>query len=50
MSIGDIKTFNYLYNGLELEVQALDLGQVDGVMQTQFTVKTVTGYADVNAI
>jgi hypothetical protein len=46
MSVGSLKTFNYVYNGLVLEVTAEDLG----CGQTSFTVKCLDGYADINAL
>jgi hypothetical protein len=46
MTVGSFKTFNYVYQGLVLEVTAEDLGGG----QTSFTVKCLEGYADINAL
>jgi hypothetical protein len=46
MAIGDIKTFTITYAGLELEINAIDLGGG----QTTFSVTCVSGYADINAL
>jgi hypothetical protein len=46
MTEGSFKTFNYVYEGLELEVTAEDLGGG----RTSFTVKCLAGYADINAL
>jgi Calx-beta domain len=46
MSVGQIKQFQYTYNGLTLVVDAIDLGP-NG---TQFVVHCEDGHADINAI
>ncbi|KRE03774.1 hypothetical protein ASE61_09075 [Bosea sp. Root670] len=46
MSAGDIKTYNIVYPGLELEINVIDIGGG----QVRFEIKCVTGSADVNAI
>lgn len=46
MAIGDIKTYNYVYTGLELQVDAIDLGS----SQTKLVIKCISGSADVNAL
>jgi hypothetical protein len=46
MALGDIKTFDIVYNGLVLQVDAVDNG--DGTVQ--IVIKCITGHADINAI
>lgn len=46
MALGDIKTFDIVYDGLILQVDAIDMG--DGT--TQFVVRCIDGFADINAI
>lgn len=46
MALGDIKTFDYTYEGLTLRIVALDRG--DGT--TDFQITCVSGYADINAL
>ena len=46
MAIGDIKTYDIVYAGLVLQVNAIDLG--DGT--TTFEIKCISGSADINAI
>src|SRR5690606_2295493 len=46
MAIGDIKTFDIVYDGLILQVDAIDNG--DGT--TQFVVRCTLGSADINAL
>lgn len=45
MALGDIKTFDIVYAGLTLRVNAIDLGGT-----TTFEVKCLSGSADVNAL
>ncbi len=46
MSIGDIKTFDIIQDGLVLQVFAIDMGGG----QVKFDIKCVSGFADINAI
>jgi hypothetical protein len=46
MAIGDIKTFDIVYEGLTLQINAIDLGGG----QTEFSVKCLLGSADINAL
>ena len=46
MAIGDIKTFDFVYNGLVLQINAIDLGGG----KTTFEITCLTGYADINAL
>jgi hypothetical protein len=46
MAIGDIKTFDIVYAGLTLQINAIDLGGG----QTTFSIKCVSGFADINAL
>ncbi|MFC3206377.1 Ig-like domain-containing protein [Aquamicrobium soli] len=46
MAIGDIKTFDFVYSGLSLQINAIDMG--DG--QVRFEVTCLQGYADINAL
>jgi hypothetical protein len=46
MATGDIKTFDFIYNGLTLQIIAIDLG--DG--KTTFEIKCLDGAADINAL
>jgi Calx-beta domain len=46
MAIGDIKTFEIVYTGLTLKINAIDLGGG----QTTFEVICVSGSADINAL
>src|SRR5262245_39261988 len=46
MAIGDIKTFDIVYDGLVLQINAIDLGGG----QTTFQVKCLSGSADINAL
>ncbi len=48
--IGSTKTFSYVYNGLTLEIVATDLGIVDGKASTSFSIKSLVGSADINAL
>jgi hypothetical protein len=46
MAIGDIKTFDYVYSGLTLQINAIDMG--DGTVR--FEIVCVSGSADINAL
>jgi len=46
MAIGDIKTFDIVYAGLTLQVNVIDLGGG----QCEFSVKCISGFADINAV
>jgi Calx-beta domain len=46
MAIGDIKTYDFVYNGLTLQVNAIDLGSGT----TTFSITCLSGYADINAL
>lgn len=46
MATGDIKTFDYIYSGLTLQINAIDNG--DGT--TKFIVSCISGAADINAL
>ena len=46
MALGHIKTFDFVYSGLNLQINAIDMG--DG--QVRFEVTCLQGYADINAL
>jgi hypothetical protein len=46
MSVGDIKSYNIVYTGLELKINVIDIGNG----QARFEIKCITGSADINAI
>jgi hypothetical protein len=46
MAIGDIKTFDIVYSGLTLQINAIDLGGG----KTTFEIKCISGSADINAL
>jgi hypothetical protein len=46
MAVGDIKTYDIVYNGLVLQINAIDMG--DGTVT--FEVSCVEGYCDLNAV
>ncbi|MGD9479338.1 Ig-like domain-containing protein [Shinella sp. G-2] len=46
MAIGDIKTFDFVYAGLKLQINAIDMGGGN----VRFEVNCLEGYADINAL